>query len=145
MFRRRNQTGSLYVVVIFILVVMAFLAETLTRIQWSNSNSHMRDVLGSQAWVLARSVNEDTLTQLYPLDVVSSAVEANCKDPMPLPSFVDTDRNFKETTMNCRLDTSYCRQMGELDNTRYYKLFALVRCGSGKSEVERTEEVWVRE
>lgn len=145
MFRSKNQQGSLYVVVIFVLVVMGFLATTLTRIQWSNTDAHVKEVLGTQAWLLAQSVNESVLTVFYPLDSEDSNIAAQCQSSMPFPNFVDGTRAFKDTKMNCQLRDSSCQPVGMLDGINYYKLLARVRCGSEKSEVERTEEIWVRE
>jgi len=145
MSHNKNQQGSLYVVVVFVLVVMGFLATTLTRIQWSNSDAHATDVLGTQAWLLAQSVNEEALTNFYPLNLVASNVVGQCQASMPSPNFVDSLKVFKDTKMNCRLIDSSCKPVGTLDGMSYYKLHARVQCGSGKSQVERTEEIWVRE
>lgn len=145
MFRSKNQQGSLYVVVIFVLVVMGFLATTLTRIQWSNTDAHVKEVLGTQAWLLAQSVNESVLTVFYPLDSEDSNIAGQCQFSMPSPNFVDGSGVFTEIKMNCRLINSSCNPVGSLDEMNYYKLLARVRCGSDKSEVERTEEIWVRE
>ncbi len=147
MSRSKSQQGSLLIVVIFVLVVMGFLATHLSRIQWSNTDSHAKELLGTQAWLLAQSVNEDVLTRFYPLDSVSSAVKANCKpkDQMALPDFTDGDGKFTEVTMNCQLKETSCGGVGKLDGIFYYKLTARVVCGSGKSAVERSEEIWVRE
>ncbi|GAK83447.1 MSHA biogenesis protein MshP [Vibrio ponticus] len=138
-----KQKGSLYVVVVFVLVVMGFLATTLTRIQWSDNDAHAKEVLGTQAWLLAQSVNEEMLTLFYPLNSSDSQVGSVCTT-LPTSGLVDSDMKF-DTQMNCRLVASSCRQVGELDEMKYYQLLARVSCGSGVSEVERTEEIWVRE
>ena len=147
MFHSKNQQGSLYVVVVFILVVMGFLATTLTRIQWSNNDAHAKDVLGTQAWLLAQSVNEEMLTVFYPLDSTNSAVASNCPNIGSTinSSLVDSERDFTGSKMSCRLENLACNPVGELDGMNYFKLLARVQCGSGKSQVERTEEIWVRE
>ncbi|MGL6026592.1 MAG: MSHA biogenesis protein MshP, partial [Vibrio sp.] len=51
----KKQAGNLYIVAIFVIVVMGFLAAALTRIEWSNQDALSRDVLGTQAWFAAHS------------------------------------------------------------------------------------------
>ncbi len=65
MFLKKRQVGSLYIVVIFVLVVMGFLATTLNRIEWSNHDAHTKDVIGTQAALLAHSAIEQALIQVY--------------------------------------------------------------------------------
>ncbi len=40
---RHKQQGNMLVVAIFVIVVMGFLASSLTRINWSNSNNLTRE------------------------------------------------------------------------------------------------------
>ncbi|ANU37485.1 MSHA biogenesis protein MshP [Vibrio scophthalmi] len=145
--RLRYQRGSLYIVVIFVLVVMGFLASTLSRIQWSNADGYVKDVLGTQAWLLAQSVNEASLTVLYPLNTVAD-IEMVCVVTMPTPSFIEVDgsgnRIFRDKN-NCQMMANRCESIGSLAGMNYFKLTARVTCGSGKSLVERAEEIWVRE
>ncbi|WP_194438399.1 MSHA biogenesis protein MshP [Vibrio fluminensis] len=140
-----KQKGGLLVVVVFVLVVMGLLATTLTRIHWSNSDAHTKDVLGTQAWLLAQSVNEEVLTRFYPLNSSSSDVANQCVSSMPWPNFVSVSGRFSHSVMNCQLVGLTCSSVGTLDEMNYYKLFARVRCGSVENVVERTEEIWVRE
>ncbi|ANS84400.1 hypothetical protein VSVS12_00603 [Vibrio scophthalmi] len=145
--RLRYQQGSLYIVIIFVLVVMGFLASTLSRIQWSNADGYAKDVLGTQAWLLAQSVNEASLTELYPLNDVPNFIH-DCRITMPTPSFVEVDgsgnRIFRDKN-NCQMMANRCESIGSLAGMNYFKLTARVTCGSGKSLVERAEEIWVRE
>ena len=138
----RTQKGSLYIVIIFVLVVMGFLASTLSRIQWSNADAYTKDILGTQAWLFAQSVNESSLTILYPLGSATDIAGA-CDFIMPTPSFV-SGNTFSEKA-NCQLQMNRCESMGDLAGINYFKLTARVSCGSGKSLVERAEEIWVRE
>ncbi len=142
-FRKQgNQKGSLYIVIIFVLVVMGFLASALARIQWSNADGYTKDVLGTQAWLLAQSVNEASLTVLYPLDSAAD-IQAACNIAMPTPSFVSGGVFTRKA--NCQLVDNRCESIGSLADMNYFKLTARVSCGSGKSLVERAEEIWVRE
>ncbi|WP_260261515.1 MSHA biogenesis protein MshP [Vibrio intestinalis] len=142
--KRNRQLGSLYVVVIFVLVVMGFLATTLTRIEFSNTDAHVKELLGTQAWMLAQSVNEEALTIVYPLNSTSSAIAANCSAAMPINTIVDGANRF-HSVASCELLQASCEPVGTLADMNYFKLTAQVSCGSGKSLVERSEEIWVRE
>ncbi|EGU41688.1 MSHA biogenesis protein MshP [Vibrio ichthyoenteri ATCC 700023] len=140
---RSRQKGSLYIVVIFVLVVMGFLASTLSRIQWSNADAQTKEVLGTQAWLLAQSINEEALTIVYPLQTQSSAIATNCST-LEASALVDADDKFVNVE-NCKIVESSCTPSGTLAQVNYFKLIARVSCGSGKSVVERAEEIWVRE
>ncbi|RJX70688.1 MSHA biogenesis protein MshP [Vibrio sinensis] len=142
----QKQNGSIYVVIIFVLVVMGFLATALTRIQWSNSEAHSRDVLGTQAWLLAQSVNEYTLTRFYPLnDATPVTIDEQCKTPLSLSIVNGAQTLFEPVTLNCELVSLNCASVGQLDNKKYFKLSSRVACGSGTLQTERAEDIWLME
>ena len=60
--RMKKQAGNLYIVAIFVIVVMGFLAAALSRMEWSNQDALSRDLLGTKAWFAAHSLNEFALT-----------------------------------------------------------------------------------
>ncbi|MEZ8321795.1 MSHA biogenesis protein MshP, partial [Vibrio splendidus] len=66
MSRKSTQKGSALIMVIFVIVVLGFLATSLSRTSWSDNDSNTRVVLGTQAWLLSHSVNEYVMTQFYP-------------------------------------------------------------------------------
>ncbi|WP_278182981.1 MSHA biogenesis protein MshP [Vibrio misgurnus] len=136
----KKQAGNLYIVAIFVIVVMGLLAAALSRIEWSNQDALSRDVLGTQAWFAAHSLNELALTQFYPLNA-SSAVSSNCADNAALQTAMD--RLIAEYP-GCSVSVS-CRTLGELDNQSLFQLENLVRCGSGLHQVERAQQVVVKE
>lgn len=141
-----KQNGSIYVVIIFVLVVMGFLATALTRIQWSNSEAHSRDVLGTQAWLLAQSVNEYTLTRFYPLnDATPININDQCKTSLSPSIMNGVQALFGPVTLNCTLVSLSCTSVGQLDNKRYFKLSSRVACGSGSLQTERAEDIWLME
>ncbi len=47
--RMKKQAGNLYIVAIFVIVVMGFLAAALSRMEWSNQDALSRDLLGTKA------------------------------------------------------------------------------------------------
>lgn len=133
---RRFQKGSLYIVAIFVLVVMGMLSMSLTRVEWSNNDANTRDVLGTQAWLAAHSANEWALTQIYPLN--------NDSDVAACTGTVNgTSLDFG--LAQCQDAVLTCEELPELDGVRSFRVEATVECGSGINQVQRVQEVWVRE
>lgn len=135
---RHKQQGNMLVVTIFVIVVIGFLASSLTRINWSNSNNLTREQLGTQAWLIAQSANEWALTQLYPLGV-SASVSTACVDTV---SGATPSVNVNSP---CRPPQMTCQSIGTLQGETFYRVEASAVCGSGIVEVERRQEVWVKE
>ncbi|CAH0541572.1 MSHA biogenesis protein MshP [Vibrio marisflavi] len=137
-----RQQGNLYIIAVFALVVMGFLGTNLIRIEQSNRDALVRDILGTQAWLLAHSVNEYALTQFYPLNA-SSAVASNCD---PVASGISTGaNNVLSNFSNCSSVSITCETIGTLDGMSYFKVESTAVCGSGINEVQRSQEVWIRE
>ncbi|UUM30915.1 MSHA biogenesis protein MshP [Vibrio japonicus] len=140
---KRKQTGSLYIVVIFVLVVMGFLAMSLSRIEWSNNDAHTKDIIGLQAALLAHSANELALIELYPFRSspsaafdVSGACSALSGAVKTIPSAVDC----QGVQISCE------PRGGELaDGKRLYVIRSEAICGTGINTMQRSQEVWVRE
>ncbi|MGY3568665.1 MSHA biogenesis protein MshP [Vibrio paucivorans] len=144
--RRKRQVGNLYIVSVFVLVVMGFLGANLARIEWSNSDSLTRDALGTQAWFAAHSVNELVLTDMYPLNA-SAAVSTVCASIQGgtytnAGELVATYPNCGTVTVECH-DVDNNSTDSELDG--YYRIESAVVCGTGINQVQRTQEVWVKE
>ncbi|MBE8575626.1 MSHA biogenesis protein MshP [Vibrio sp. OPT18] len=142
-----QQRGSALIIVIFVIVIVGFLATSLTRTSWSTHDTTTRSVMGTQAWLLSHSVNEYVMTQFYPDPdpTASSAVSSLCKEEMS-PDI----NNFAETlvesaTVSCELHRLECESRGQLAGMSFYILESSVVCGSGVSQVERNQELWVKE
>ncbi|CAK4069674.1 hypothetical protein [Vibrio sp. 16] len=142
MCHKNNQRGSLYIVVVFVLVVMGFLATSLSRIEWSNSDTHTKDIIGLQASLLAFSANERVLRDIYPprgaltdsFDV-SSACNAADGTVVIVPSRV-----------NCAAVEISCSARGGVlaDGQQMYVLSSSAECGTGINLMQRRQEVWLR-
>ncbi|MCY9829091.1 MSHA biogenesis protein MshP [Vibrio chagasii] len=150
MFRKSLQKGSALIMVIFVIVVLGFLATSLSRTSWSDSDSNTRVVLGTQAWLLSHSVNEYVMTQFYPDPdpAASSAVASVClsHDVQPGGEVFTVASSMVDTaSVNCSLERVQCSSRGELDGFVFYVLESSVICGSGVSKVERNQELWVKE
>ncbi len=136
----RRQQGNVLIVLIFVIVVMGFLASSLTRVNWSNSDSFTREQLGTQAWLLAHSANELALAKMYPL-----GAESNVSGVCPTLTS-DTDFAALTNSSICVSVTTQCdNSVGSLAGQAFYKIQSRVVCGSGIHQIERVQEVWVKE
>ncbi|HAS26504.1 MAG TPA: MSHA biogenesis protein MshP [Vibrio sp.] len=147
MSRNYQQRGSALIIVIFIIVIVGFLATSLTRTSWSTHDTNTRSVLGTQAWLLSHSVNEYVMTQFYPDPdpTASSAVSASCTTPIPVDISNFAESLVESATVSCELYRLECENRGRLGGMSFYILESSVICGSGVSQVQRNQEVWVRE
>ncbi|SBT12951.1 MSHA biogenesis protein MshP [Vibrio celticus] len=145
MSRNYQQRGSALVIVIFVIVIVGFLATSLTRTSWSTHDTNTRSVMGTQAWLLSHSVNEYVMTQFYPDPAASSAVSASCAKPMPVDISNFAESLVESATVSCELYRLECENRGRLGGMSFYILESSVICGSGVSQVQRNQEVWVRE
>ncbi|MBY7841379.1 MSHA biogenesis protein MshP [Vibrio fluvialis] len=137
----KKQAGNLYIVVIFVIVVMGFLAAALGRMEWSNQDALSRDLLGTKAWFAAHSLNEFSLTQLYPVGA-SAAVSSVCESQWG--SVETAAGSLMAQYPGCSAEVN-CQKLGTLNNEQLFKVESRVECGSGRYQVERVQEVWVKE
>ncbi|CDU15006.1 hypothetical protein [Vibrio coralliirubri] len=138
---KSSQQGSVLVVAVFVIVVMGFLATSLVQVQWSNHDTLTRKQLGTQAWLLAHSANEWALTQVYPLTVspaVSTSVSTVCSN-------LNSSQVSSGMSTICTVEQLTCRQIGVLDGVGFFKIESTAICGSGVNQVQRIQEVWVKE
>ena len=144
MFRKKHQQGNVLIIVLFVIIVMGYLAASLMRVTWSNQSGVTREFLGTQAWFMAQSANEWALTKLYPLNGSSDSVSTLCTDEVS-----GATPNVTQGT-GCRLNSMSCVDLGTLNAgtsaaESLFRVQATAVCGSGLSQVERQQEVWVRE
>lgn len=138
---KSSQQGSVLVVAVFVIVVMGFLATSLVQVQWSNHDTLTRKQLGTQAWLLAHSANEWALTQVYPLTIspaVSTSVSTVCSN-------LNSNQVSSGMSTICTVNQLTCRQIGVLDGVGFFKIESTAICGSGVNQVQRIQEVWVKE
>ncbi|MFN1552011.1 MSHA biogenesis protein MshP [Vibrio natriegens] len=139
--------GNVLVVVLFVIIVMGYLAATLARIGWSNQSATTKEFLGTKAWFTVQSANEWALTRMYPL-----------KDREDFPrdkqwicdNRVDGVSPVIAKPKGCEIQAMKCNFIGEFnaaqsDAVSLFRVQATAICGSGLSQVQRQQEVWVRE
>ncbi len=137
--RPMNQRGSVLVVVIFVLVVMSFMAMGLSRIGWSNQDTTTLEVLGARAWLAAHSGNEVALQRLFPLNS-SSALGTVCTSTIVSNTTIG-DQGCS-TSVSC---TSQTIDLVSGAQTTFYFLESTGSCSSGKNQVSRVQEVMAKE
>lgn len=138
-----KQSGSVLIVVIFVIVVMGLLAGTMARLEWSNQDTQSRELLGTQAWFMAHSSNEWALTQLYPLG--ESAASSNLK---PRCDAVNGNTPTLTSSGHCKITSVTCSYQNipeEYEKYRYYTVESVASCGGeGVFQVERAQDVVVK-
>lgn len=132
-----NQRGSVLIVAIFTLVVLGGLATVMSKIEWSTKDTHTREFMSAQAWMLANSANEWALTQFYPLSGPFD-LDAAC-------SVIDGSRYGRTAQDVCSEATLTCKDTGDLNGIALYSVVSTATCGSGMYQVQRRQEVWVKE
>ncbi|MCR9629803.1 MSHA biogenesis protein MshP [Vibrio antiquarius] len=141
-----KQKGNVLIVTLFVIIVMGYLAASLMKVTWSNQSGLTREFLGTKAWFTAQSSNDWVLTQFFPLGG-SAAVETRCDDIKG--KSVKPDSGLFDKA--CKVTTIECQKAGKIpgdfpdEDVELYVVKSVAICGSGLSQVQRQQEVWVRE
>lgn len=141
-----QQKGNVLIVTLFVIIVMGYLAASLMKVTWSNQSGLTREFLGTKAWFAAQSSNDWVLTQFFPLGK-SAAVATRCDD-IETKSFKPDGGLFDKA---CEIKTIECQKAGKLpgeftnEEVELYVIKSVAICGSGLSQVQRQQEIWVKE
>lgn len=141
-----QQKGNVLIVALFVIIVMGYLAASLMKVTWSNQSGLTREFLGTKAWFSAQSSNDWVLTQFFPLGK-SAAVASVCDALKAGTLTIDSGLVDKA----CQIDTLDCENAGKLpgevdgEEVGLYVVKSVAICGSGLSQVQRQQEVWVKE
>ncbi|ENC6729608.1 MSHA biogenesis protein MshP [Vibrio navarrensis] len=132
---RRSQRGSGLVLVIFIIVVVGFVAAVANRNQQRNSQQLVSMVLGTRAEMAARSAAEIEISQFY-----QSTTQGSCH--------LNAAQSYSfsgDGLTNCEAEVS-CAEIGAMDDGRnVFQLTATGRCQAGGWMLQRVVEVGVRD
>ncbi|EGQ7872685.1 MSHA biogenesis protein MshP [Vibrio parahaemolyticus] len=144
MSHRRNSSGNVLIIVLFVIIVMGYLASSLMKVTWSNQSGLTREFLGTKAWFVAQSANEWALTQLYPLSDTNPDVANFCVNTVS-----GATPNVTQGT-SCQLRAMTCSNIGTFnagtsEAESLFRVQATAICGSGVAQVQRQQEIWVRE
>ncbi|MDF2155634.1 MSHA biogenesis protein MshP [Vibrio sp. CAU 1672] len=131
-------------VVLFVIVVMGFLASSLMRVSWSNQSTLSREFLGTKAWFMAQSANEWALTKMYPLNASTTDIATVCSGEVSgaVPP-VTAGSGCQVSAMTCINIGTF--NAGTPDAESLFKVQATATCGSGVTQVQRQQEVWVKD
>ncbi|EGQ8246153.1 TPA: MSHA biogenesis protein MshP [Vibrio parahaemolyticus] len=144
MSHKKAQQGNVLIVVLFVIIVMGYLAASLMKVSWSNQSTLTREFLGTKAWFIAQSANEWALTQLYPLSDTNPDVANFCVNTVS-----GATPNVTQGT-SCQLRAMTCSNIGTFnagtsEAESLFRVQATAVCGSGVAQVQRQQEIWVRE
>lgn len=137
--RYTKQRGSGLMIVLFVIVVMGFMAIAMTKIGVSSQTMTTKEVLGTRAWFSAYSANEVLLTKLFPLGDPFISNSSACK----LYSQQEIKMMMPLLQSGCKIITINCIP-SIINKTNEYKLTTTATCGSGKVTMTRTQEVWAK-
>lgn len=160
---KKKQSGSILIVVIFVIVVMGLLAGTMARLEWSNQDTQSREIMGTRALFMVHSANEWALTQLFPLGKSGSdlsALEQRCNN-LQLTADPNNSVNKAMATLfsneteykNCAIKVLTCaphilsaEDSGNDKKYSFFKVHAMAQCGDNQSlfQVERAQDVVVK-
>ncbi|AVF66845.1 MSHA biogenesis protein MshP [Vibrio alginolyticus] len=147
MSHRRNSSGNVLIIVLFVIIVMGYLASSLMKVTWSNQSGLTREFLGTKAWFVAQSANEWALTQLYPLNTDGSVITDVCSKiengNTPPPTQITQGSGCRINTMTCSNIGTFNAGTSEAESL--FRVQATAVCGSGVAQVQRQQEVWVKE
>ena len=118
-----KQSGSVLLMVVFSLVMMALLGGALLQNRVVVAQSTTESVISSRAWFAAHSSMEWALSELFPLDQPIGQCVAEVTSPLPLPQCVAKVR---------------CKQTPE----GLYQLESEATCGQGQFARTRVQTVW---
>ncbi|MBC3621024.1 MSHA biogenesis protein MshP [Vibrio metschnikovii] len=144
---RRSQQGSGLVIVIFIIVMVGFVAAVANRNQQRNSQQLVSMVMGTRAEMAARSAAEIAISRYYQENAQSSCREAESQAQLPTSDYSPVARNIEfqgEGLAQCSAQIS-CEYIGVLDNQQtVLQITSDGQCSSGGWSWQRTIQVGVR-
>ncbi|PMN93068.1 MSHA biogenesis protein MshP [Enterovibrio norvegicus] len=137
---RRHQKGSMLIVSVFTITALAALGAALMQINWSQSDTTTREVLGTRAWFAANSGTEMAMTKLFPLqESVDDVRVADCAGITAEEPISFSVSGLK----GCSVSVT-CEVIGENELAQYH-IESKGECGSGHLKVVRVQESWAKE
>lgn len=144
---RHKQQGSGLVLVIFIIVVVGFVASVANRNQQRNSQQLVSMVLGTRAEMAARSAANIAISRYYQDDPQSSCREAESQAQLSTPDYSPIARNIEfqgDGLTQCSAQVS-CKYIGVLDNQQtVLQITSDGQCSSGGWRWQRKIQVGLR-
>jgi MSHA biogenesis protein MshP len=126
-----KQQGSMLVISLFVIIVMALLGLTLSRLLSSSSDAIIYEVYGQRALHAARAGVEEQIALAFPISG-SASCTASTIDFTPVPGLESCEVNAQCTQLNV-VDGSISRT--------YYKFTSTGTCSAGDIIASRTVQV----
>lgn len=138
----KKQRGGMIIIGIVMMLIIAYLALNLLRVEGNNNSAVTKKVIGTQAWFLAHSGVEWGLVQLFPLG-------SQAADTSYCNGTTNSSNGMANTISNCPNDPSVeCNATTvtyKEEQITYFHIVSTVTCGSGVNEVTRSQETWAKE
>ena len=136
---RRHQKGSMLIVSVFTITALAALGAALMQINWSQTDTTTREVLGARAWFAANSGTEMAMAKLFPLQ--ESADDVRVADCVGITA--EKPIFSVAGLKGCSVSVT-CEVIGE-NELAQYRIESRGECGSGHLKVVRVQESWAKE
>jgi len=130
---RSKQQGSMLVISIFVIVIMAFLGLSMVKLLSASADSVIHEVYGLRALNSAQSAIEQKVLRAFPLNNEVGVCDNNINiDYSAIPGFENCEIN----TLTCTATTGF---VGE--STTYYRFSSRATCSGGKVTASRSVAV----
>ncbi|WP_100657725.1 type II secretory pathway protein [Alteromonas flava] len=126
-----RQRGSMLIVSLFVIIVLALLGISMTRILAAASQTTIVEIYGVRALTAAQSGVQSLLQQSFPLNAAANTCNATVTSP---PSFGAID-GFKGCSYTASCATETVTFAGQ--NHNYYRFTASGECSIGNTIVNR--------
>ena len=124
-----HQRGSMLVISLFVIIIMAMLGLTMIRLLTSSADAVVHEVYGARALLAAQTALEQTLKDAFPLTQNGSGV---CGTQTISVASVPGLQNCTAQS-SCSLTSGF---IGE--TTQYYHFQSVATCSAGKVTASRT-------
>lgn len=142
---QQHQHGSMLVISLFVIVVMALLALTLNRLLSASGDTLIFEVYGQRAHQAAKSGLERKLTEVFPLCPPDSlnpvCIDGSGNDPAACDNTVPVTFSLRGL-QNCSASSS-CN-VTDTGDSRHYEFTSTGTCEAGDAVTARTVSVDAR-
>lgn len=129
-----RQKGSMLVIALFVIIVLALLGVTMTRMISASSQSTIVEVSGLRALSAAQSGAQLLLQQTFPLNAPINNCNTTLASATDFPSFTSID-GLRNCDFIASCTTSDVVKEGETHN--YYRFSSIGQCSVGDIIVSR--------
>jgi len=136
---KNKQQGSMLIMALFIIIVLALIGAAMVQINADGSRSIVYEVYGSRALHAANSSNERTLSKLFGPAPVLNYCQADITEPVALPNI--------NAFSGCSASVS-CQSfaVNQIDYAyRHYRITSTATCAAGDIITQRRVAIEARD